>query len=129
MRAASVISVIGFMLFIWFEPSAPERSEITEAMPADTADTADTAQIQQIQRRYSRKPDVTGLIQLLQRLIQQRYINAAVTFCPHLKPQTPCVTAALQHQCYSTVTACYSNFDVAPELSPRYGGARASRSL
>ena len=41
MRAASVISVIGFMLFIWFEPSAPERSEITEAMPADTADTAD----------------------------------------------------------------------------------------
>ena len=38
MRAASVISVIGFMLFIWFEPSAPERSEITEAMPADKAD-------------------------------------------------------------------------------------------
>jgi hypothetical protein len=38
MRAASVISVIGFMLFIWFEPSVPERSEITEAMPADKAD-------------------------------------------------------------------------------------------
>ena len=38
MRAASVISVIGFMLFIWFEPSAPERSAITEAMPVDAND-------------------------------------------------------------------------------------------
>ena len=70
--------------------------------------STDTAQIQQIQRRYSRKSDVTGLIQLLQQLIQQRYINAAVTFCPHLGPQTPPVTAALQHKCYSTLQRRYS---------------------
>ena len=67
--------------------------------------STDTAQIQQIQRRYSRKSDVTGLIQLLQRLIQQRYINVTVSCCPHLGPQTPPVTAVLQRQVLQRVTA------------------------